>query len=120
MKVPFEAVETRFREGHAALIEAINAHTAATNSQTRLLEELCNEVKLTNEKACRRCTQALRFENIAGEVAAFSNALKGVAEKEGSVSSDVSSKNERVEDIKFVSEHKAHKVKMFQAFGVAF
>ena len=35
LRVP---IEVRFREEHAVLVEAINAHTAATNAQTCLLK----------------------------------------------------------------------------------
>ena len=43
-------VETWFREEHAALVDAIGAHTAAMNAQTALLEALCGKVKAVKER----------------------------------------------------------------------
>ena len=50
MKVLPSGIDMRFRDEHAALVEAINAHTAVMNAQTGLLEVLCNEVNSVNEK----------------------------------------------------------------------
>ena len=51
-------IETRFGEEHAALVEAINAHTVATKAQTSLLDALFNEAKTMNEKMDRLSTHA--------------------------------------------------------------
>ena len=40
VKVLLVGIEMRFREECAVVIEVINVHTASTNSQMRLLEEL--------------------------------------------------------------------------------
>ena len=58
----------RFREEHGALVDAINAHTAATKAQTSLLEELFNEAKTMNEKMDRIRTDATRLEKIEREL----------------------------------------------------
>ena len=41
LKVVLAGVETRFREGASSAWRGINAHTAATNAQTALLDALC-------------------------------------------------------------------------------
>ena len=105
----------RFREEHAALVEAINSHTVSTNLQTRLLEELCQEVKLMNEKVDRLYTHAVRLENIEVDVSSIANTFQGVAEKRDVVSSHVSSLNERADDIRPVFDDKIKPVKMFGA-----
>ena len=69
-----------FHEEHGALVEAINAHTASTDSQTHLLEELCQEVKLMNEKANELCSHAVRLENIERDVSIIWDGAKGIAE----------------------------------------
>ena len=66
LNVLLAGVETRFMEEHAALVEAINAHTAATTAQTVLLEGLCSEVKAMNEKTDALCSHTGRLENIEG------------------------------------------------------
>ena len=106
VKAQLAGIEMRFRQEHIALVEAINAHTASTDSQTRLLEELCNEVKLMNEKVDRLCSHAVRLENIEGDVSNISNGVKGVAEKTEVVSSSVPSPNECVDDIRLVFDEK--------------
>ena len=68
-------IEMRFIEEHKVLIKAINAHTASIDSQTRLLEGLCREVKLMNEKVDRLCSQAVRLEKIEGDVSSITNAV---------------------------------------------
>ena len=65
LNVQIAGIETQFREGHAALIKAINAHTTSPNSQTRLLEALCNQVKSLNEKVDKLSSHASCLENIA-------------------------------------------------------
>ena len=50
LKVLLAGVETQFREEHTALVDAINAHTAATTAKTSLLVALCGEVKTMSEK----------------------------------------------------------------------
>ena len=50
LKAILAGIEMRFREEHAALVEAIHAQTAATKAQTKLLEGLCGEVKTMNKK----------------------------------------------------------------------
>ena len=59
------------------------------------------------EKVDRLCTHAARLENIEEDVSTISKAVTGVTEKTDVISSSVSSLNERVDDIKFVFEHKA-------------
>ena len=117
LKVQLAGIEIRFREEHTALVEAINAHTASTDSQTRLVEGLCQEVKLMNEKVDLLCSHAVHLENIDGDVSSISNGANGVAEKINVVSSSVSSVNERVDDIRLVLDLK---VKGTQTFGAAF
>ena len=56
LKELLAGVETRFREEHTALVDAINAHTKATTAQTALLGALCCEVKTTSEKVDALCS----------------------------------------------------------------
>ena len=50
LKVLLSGMETRFRADHAALVDATNAHTMATKTQTRHLEVLCKAVQSMNKK----------------------------------------------------------------------
>ena len=109
-------IEMRFREEHAALVEAINAHTAATKAQTSLLDALFSEAKTTNEKMDRLCSLTC-LEKIEGDVATIANEVMGVDNKMDVISSFVSSVNDHVDDIGLVFEHKANEI---QTFGTAF
>ena len=81
LKVFLAGVETRFREEHGVLIDAINAHTAATNKQTALLEALCGEVKAMSEKVGALCSHTGRLGLTEGEVSAISKSVQCVANK---------------------------------------
>ena len=50
LKESVAGIETRFQEEHTALVDAINANTAATKAQTILLETLCIEMKTMNSR----------------------------------------------------------------------
>ena len=110
LKVLLASVETRFREEHTALVEAINAHTAATKAQTTLLEALCGEVRTMNERVDALCSHTGRLGNIERDVASIAGSVQGL-EKTDTFSSDVSSRNERIDNIRPVAEHKASEVK---------
>ena len=114
-KVQFAEIEMRFNEEHMVLVEAINAHTVATDLQTRLLEGLCQEVKLMNEKVDRLCSHAVRLENIEEDFETIANAVQGVADKTDAVSPSASSLNECIDGIKLVFEHKTKTIKLFGA-----
>ena len=67
LKVLLAGVETQFLEEHMVLVDTINAHTAATNAQTALLEAVCGEVKAINEKIGRPLfTHGSSWEHRAG------------------------------------------------------
>ena len=72
------------------------------NSQTRLLEELCQEGKSMNKNGDRFWTHSTRLENIAGDVAAISIAVQGVEDKSDVISSGVSCLMVRVDEIRLV------------------
>ena len=80
MKVQLAGMEVQFLEDHVTLVEANNANAASTNSQTRLFEGLCHEVKSMTEKMDRLCVRAVRLENIGKDVSTFSKAVQGVVE----------------------------------------
>ena len=111
LKVLLAGVETRFREEHAALVDAINAHTEATNAQTALLEAMWGEVKTANEKVDVLCSHTGRLGNIEGDVAAIAKSIQVVANGTDAVSSYISGLNEHLDDIRHVVEHKANEVR---------
>ena len=111
LKVLLAGVETRFREEHAALVEAINAHTVATNAQTALLEAVCSEVKTMNNKVDGLCSHTERLGNIQGDVTAIAGSVQGVANGTDTVSSFVSDLNEHLDDIQLVVGHKASEIR---------
>ena len=111
VKVLLSTIEMRFREEHAALVEAISANTAATKAQTGLLEVLCNEMKAMNGKMDVLCSHTARLENIEQDVATITNAFQAVEEKVGVVSSRVSGLSEHVDDIRLVSREKTDVIK---------
>ena len=76
LKVLLAGVEMRFGEGQMALVEAINAHTAATNAQMILLEALCREVKTMNEKVDSLCSHAGRLGDVEGDVAPIAKTVQ--------------------------------------------
>ena len=102
--------ETRFREEHKALVDAINAHTQETNAQTALLETVCHEVKMMNEKVDILCSHMGHLGNIEGDVAVIAKSVQGVANGADTVSSFVSDLNEHLDDIQLVVEHKANEI----------
>ena len=98
LEVLLAGIETQFQEEHAALVDAINAHTAATNAQTSLLEALCGEVKAMNEKMDVLCSRTDRLGHIEGGVAAISKSVQGVVDGTDPVSSFVTGLDECVDD----------------------
>ena len=110
-KVLLAGVETRFREEHTALVDAINELKAMTKAQTALLEALCGEVKTVNEKVDALCSHTGRLGDIERDVAAIAGSVQGVAKKTDAVSSFVSSLNEHLDDIGLVVGHKANVVR---------
>ena len=109
LKTLLSGIEMQFGEEHAALVEAINAHTVATKAQTSLLDALRNGVKTVNEKMDLLCTHATRLEKIEDEVALIANTIKDVDNKTDTVLSFVSSLNECVDDIGLVIERNTTK-----------
>ena len=107
LEVLLAGVETRFREEHAVLVEAINEQRAMTKEQTALLEALCSEVKTTSEKV-DSFAHTGRLRNIEWDVAAIAKSVQGVAKGTDAVSSFVAGLNERIDDIRLVLEHKAN------------
>ena len=103
--------ETRFREEHKALVDAINAHTQETNAQTALLETVCHEVKMMNEKVDILCSYMGRLGNIERDVAAIAKSVHGVANGTDAVSSFVAGLNQHFDDIQLVVEHKANETR---------
>ena len=71
----------QFLEEHAALVEAINAHTSGMKAQKGLFDALFNGVNSTNEKMDMLCSHATRLEKIEEYVAIVTNAVKGVENK---------------------------------------
>ena len=63
-------IETRFREEHTAVVEAINVQKETTNGQTALLGALCSEVKRTSEKVGVLCSHTGLTGTIEQDVAA--------------------------------------------------
>ena len=120
VKALLAGIETRFREEHTALVEAVNAHTGATKEQTNLLEVLCSEMKTMNEKMDVLCSHSARLENIERDVATTANAVEAVKDKSEVVSSLASTLDERVGDIGLVVGHKASQIKAVQTYGAAF
>ena len=114
MKVLLRGIETQFHEEYMTLIDAINAHTTSINSQTRLLEELCQGVQLMNEN--RKTLLACRA---SGEYrtgrCSHHKCFPCVRDNTDTVSQFISSLNERVEDIRLVvgDEVKAEDVRSF-------
>ena len=117
MKALLSGIETRFREEHALLVEAINGHTEATKEQTKLLEALFGEAKTMNGKVDVLCSHTGRLENVERDVATTANAVKTVESNAGVVSTHVSTLNERVDDIRLVFDDKIRAIK---AFGASF
>ena len=76
LEVLLAGIETQFQEEHAALVDAINAHTAATNAQMILLEALCREVKTMNEKVDSLCSHAGRLGDVEGDVAPIAKTVQ--------------------------------------------
>ena len=66
LNVFLAGVETRFWEGHAALVDEINEHTSGTNAQTAQLEVLCGEVKTMNDKIDFLCSHGSSWAHRAG------------------------------------------------------
>ena len=95
LKVLLAGVEMRFREEHTALVEAINAHTEATNAQTALLEAVCGEVKAMNKKVDILCSHTERLGHIEWDVAAISSSVPSVEKKTDTVTLDISNLQER-------------------------
>ena len=56
LKVFLAGVETRFRDEHTVLVQAINELKAMTKAQNVLLEALCAEVKTMREKIDALCS----------------------------------------------------------------
>ena len=111
LKVLLAGIETRFREEHTALVDAINAHTAATNAQTALLEALCDEVKTMSEKVDVLCSHTGRLGHIERDVAAIAETVQGVANGTDTVSSFISGLNEHLDDIRLVVKHKTNEIR---------
>ena len=111
LKVLLAGIETRFLEDHEALVDAINAHTAATTAQTALLGALCGDVKAMDEKLDVLCSHTGRLGHIEGDVAAISKSVQGVAKGPDAVSSFVTRLNEFLEDIRLVVEHSASEIR---------
>ena len=111
LKVLLAGVETRFREEHTALIDAINALAAATNAQTALLSALCGDLKVMSEKVDSLCSHTGRLGNIERDVAAISKAVQGVAKKTDAVSSFISGLNQHLDDIRLVVGHKGNEIR---------
>ena len=111
MKVLLSGIEMRFRDGHGALVEAVNTHTVATNAQTSRLEALCKEVKPMKEKMDVLCSRTARHRDMERDFATISDCVDVVENKTEVVSWFVSSLNERVEDIGVVIGHKADEIR---------
>ena len=56
LKVLLAGNETRFREEHAAVVDANNGQKAVTNAQASLLTTLCADVKVMKEKLDVLCS----------------------------------------------------------------
>ena len=111
VEVLLAGVETRFREEHATLVDAINAHTAATNAQTALLTTLCGDVKAMNENIDVLCSHTGRLGDIEGDVVSIAGSFQGVANGIDAVSSFVLGLNEHLDDIRLVVEHKTSEIR---------
>ena len=96
-------VDTRFREEHGALVDATNAQTAVTKAQMTLLEALSREVRMMREKVDVLCSHTGRLGDIKRDVTSIAKPVDAVETKADTVTSDVSSPQERVEDIRLVS-----------------
>ena len=101
----------RFREEHTALVEAINAQTAATKAQTGLIEVLCSELKAMNAKMDVLCSHTSRLENVEGDVATIKNAFQVVVDKAEAVSSRVSGLSDHIDDIGLVFRERISDIK---------
>ena len=106
LKALLARVETRFREEHAGLVDAINEQKAMTKAQTALLEALCSEVETANEKIDTLCSHTGPLWEIEGDVAAISKSVQGVANGTDTVSSFVSCLSKHLDDIRLVVGHK--------------
>ena len=111
VKALLAGVETRFREEHTVLVEAIRAQTASAKAQTSLLEVLCCVVKAMNARVDVLCSHASRLENIERDVAAIKNAFQVVEDKVEAVSSFISKMNDHVDDISLVFREKINEIK---------
>ena len=111
LKVLLAGVETRFREENAALFDAINEHTVATNAQTALLTTMCGEAKAMNEKLDVLCSHAGRLGHIERDVAAITKSVQGVANGTDTVSSFISGLNGHLDDIQLVFNDKANEIR---------
>ena len=111
LKALLTRTETRFMEENTALVEAINAHTEATNAQTALLGALCNEVKTMNERIDVLCLHTGRLRNIEGDVAAIAGTIRVVENKADAVTLDTSSLQRCVDDIRLVFTDKINEVR---------
>ena len=95
VKILLSGIEMRFREEHGALIEAITEHTSSTKAQTSLLEALCNEARTINGKMDVICSLTARIEDIELNDATIANSIKGIKNNTDTVSSFISSLNDR-------------------------
>ena len=103
LKVLLAGVKRRFREGHAALVMATNKQRPLKNAQMTLLEALSREVRMMREKVDVLCSHTGRLGDIKRDVTSIAKPVDAVETKADTVTSDVSSPQERVEDIRLVS-----------------
>ena len=94
LKVLLAGVEILFREEHTALVNAFGAHTAVTKAQTAPLC-VCGEMRAM---VVVLCSHIVRLGNIKSDVAAIAGTVQAVENKANTVTPDVSSRNERIDD----------------------
>ena len=111
LKVLLAGTETRFREEHAALVDAINEQKAMIKAQTALLGALCGDVKAMDKKMDNLCSHTGRLAHIEGDVAAILRSVQGIANQTGTVSSFITGLSQYNDDIRLAVEHKANKTR---------
>ena len=87
LKVLLAGVETRFREEHAALVEAINEQNAMMNLQMNQLDALCSEVKTMSEMIDSLCSHTGRLGHVERDVPAIAGTVQTVEKNADVVSS---------------------------------
>ena len=119
LETRIEALVSGVREERALLVDAINAHAAATREQTGVLEAVRSGIDAVKERVDVLCSHAARLANVGSDVAAVSSAIQRVATKADGVSSDVACLKARVNDVSLVFDQKVSAIRTYgPSFGV--